>query len=271
MCFNNFTLVLTSSIVCGRILENLEDFMSNNLAKTHAFNTFVDDKFVSKFVDYLEPHFDVNNEDAESELIEGMCRYYAEYIYEKFSFREIKANYNKKMSQLNPNLDYIQAKKLIDREQTKLETFARLKYCFEDIKIGYYDIECLSHLFLIYAKLNKKSVKDITSNKVYQYLYWAYLKRENIDLNLSIHQHAKALQNAMVSVDYNADDFSYYSFLHDDGTLDLPDRYETKLTEDEIEKYNEINGTERAQFVAEKLFKERLIAEMHTLDNGMVF
>ncbi len=245
--------------------------MSYNLAKTHAFNTFVDDKFVSKFENYLDPCFYINSEDAEDELISAMCRYYADKISEKFSFRDIKANYNKKMSQLNPNLDYIQAKKVIDREQTKLETFARLKYCFEDIKMGYYDIECLAHLFLIYAKLNKKSVKDIQSNKVYQYLYYAYLKRENIDLNLSIPQHAKALQNAMVSVDYNADDFSYFSFLYDDGTLSLTDRYETKLTEDEIEQYNQINGTERAFFVAEKLFKERLILEMHTLDNGKVF
>ena len=239
--------------------------------KTSAFENFVDNKFASKFENYLEPYFDINNADAEEDLISAMCEYYADKIYEKFSFREIRSNYNKKMSQLNPNLDHIQAQKFINREQAKLETFARLKYCFEDIEIGHYDIECLCHLYLIYAKLNKKSVKDITSNKVYQYLYWAYIKRENIDLNLSIHQHAKALQNAMVSVDYNASDFNYFSFLYDDGTLSLPDGHKAKLTEDEIEQYNEINGTERAFFVAEKLFKERLIAEMHTLDNGKTF
>ncbi len=245
--------------------------MSYDLAKTHAFNTFVDDKFVSKFAEYLDPCFYIHSVDAEEDLISAMCKYYADYIDEKFSFEEIKANYNKKLSQLNPNLDYVQAKKLIETEQTKLETFARLKYCFEDIKMRNYDIECLTHLFLIYVKLNKKSVKDIKSSKVYQYLYWAYLKRENIELNLSIPQHAVALQNAMVSLDYNKSEINYFSFLYDDGTLTLPDRYETKLTKDEIEQYNEINGTERAFFVAEKLFKERLIAEMHTRDNGIIF
>lgn len=245
--------------------------MSYDLAKTYAFNTLVDDKFVSKFECYLEPCFDINHEEAESDLIAGMCKYYADKIFEKFDFKEIKSNYIKKMSTLNPNLDYAEARKFVNKEQTKLETFARLKYCHEDICMGYYDIESLAHLFLIHCKLNKKSVKDISSSRVYQYLYYAYLKRENIGLDLSIPQHAVALQNAMVLVDHRNDDFTYYSNLYNEGTLELPDRYETKLNENEIKTYNEMNGEQKALFVGEKLFKERLTLEMHTLENGKIF
>ena len=236
-----------------------------------SFKKFVDYKFISKFEYYLESYFNINEEDAEEELIHGMCRYYADKIIDKFNFSEIKSNYENNLKNLNPNKDSIQTKKIIAKEQSKLETFARFKYCCEDIKMGYYDMECLAHLFLIYCKLNKKSLKDIQSNKVYQYLNSAYLRREKIDLNHSITQHAKYLQNAMVLVDYNADKWSYFSVLHNNGTLELPNDYETKLTNEEIIKYRELDDEEKAVFVAEKMFKERLIAEMHSLNNGKVF
>ena len=239
--------------------------------RSFAFKNFVDDKFVSKFQNYLESYFDINDIDAEEELIPVMCRYYADKISTLFNFEDVKSNYIKNLSNLSPDLDYTQARKAINVEQSKLETFARLQYCLEDISVGYYDMECLVHLFLIYVKLNKKSVKEIESSKVYQYLYYAFIKRENIDLKQSIAQHAIALQNAMTSLDYDNDYTIFYSHLDNDGTLKLPDKYETKLTKDEIEKYQEIKGEEKALFVVEKLFKERLIAEMHTLDNGKVF
>ena len=246
------------------------------MSNSSAFIKHVDQHFIKPFLPYLSEEFNLSYSFAEEDLIVGMCRCYADKIYDKFDFRQIKEDYKHQISKLSPNLDYVQAQKAISKTQSKLETFARINYCIDEIIHGNYEIDTLVQLYFIYSKLNKKSIKDIQSTKIYKYLNSAFITHAHFSLNkyisLSISEHSKLLQNSMVKLDFATDHYLYQATLTNDGKL-ITDKYQFDLTPEEISNYLFMHDepSEQAIFVAEKEFQQRLIEEMRTQENGMIF
>lgn len=247
------------------------------MSKTSAYKLYVNEQFIKPFYRYVPDNFKITDAYAEETLIASMCWYYCDKIYEKFNFTDVKNNYKQNMARISPKLDYIQAKKYAKREQSKLETFARIKYGIEDLddNINNPNINILASLYLIYAKLNKKSIEAIKQSKVYKYIKLAYVSETSTTLDnslkFSLPQLANDLYNNITSLIYDADNFSYT--LTQDGTLITNTGHETALTPSEIEEFEllEDDYFQLMQFMSEKHFQQRLIIEMHTLDNGMIF
>lgn len=253
-----------------------------------AFQLVVDEQFIRPFLPYLDDNFNINDIDyikdmnAEDKLITAMSMHFCDKIYNKLDFNKIKTNYINNLTNLSPNLDYVQAQKIIAREQTKLETYGRIKYYIE--RLDSHDelsLDNLVYLYLIYAKLNKKSIKDIKESKVYKYLRLAYSYESHIDINncvsSSLPQLSKDLQESVENLLYD-DKSQYISSLDNSGNLilySLQGEEENKipLTEEEIEIYIWIEDEpyEKDVFIGEKLFKQELRQEMLTQPNGMIF
>ena len=247
--------------------------------KTEAFNRFVNQKFINHFKDYMDYSYNVKDEDAEIALQTAMCRYYNNKIQEKFDFKHIKKEYDKNISCLNPNLDVIQKNKILKREQDKLESFARLKYLDEDINTYCYELFQLMYLYIIFCKLNKKSLNDVAKSQVGQYLFYACMEyHANFPkiLNLSLTELTKRLYSSVALFDNKLGNIDYILKCGDAipvvrVNIAYKDKYDLELTPEELEDFKELNEDQQVLFIANKHFKERLILEMHTLDNGMIF
>ena len=255
------------------------------MAKTKAFQLYVDDKFIDKFFFHRPLGVTLeNNYSIEDDLIGAMCRYYANKIDGKIDFYTVKENYRAKMKAISPNKDSIEANKYIDREQSKLETFARIRFNIDDIKDGYYELHTLFCLYLIYAKLNKMSDEKVKNSRVFKYINLASAELDGFQTinlpNLSLPQLAKELQDSVATEIYSENHLPYQSELTDDGKLiyyeydysvgkDVPVTH--NLEPHEIKQYANLEPLDQALFVADKMFKRRLAQEMHKLDNGMIF
>jgi len=256
--------------------------MSITKNNSPAYKLYVNEQFIKPFIDYIPDYFNINCDNAEEELISTMCWYFSDKICEKFDFYKIKENYLHNLKNLSPNKDYVQAHKLIEREQTKLETYGRIKYYID--KLDSHDclsIDILVYLYLIYTKLNKKSIKDITESKMYKYLRLAYSYETHIDINNyvthSLSQLSKDLQESVENLFYD-DKSQYISSLDNAGNLILysylgEEENKIPLSQEEIEEYTYIEDEpyEKDVFVGERLFKQELRQEMLTQPNGMIF
>jgi hypothetical protein len=256
--------------------------MSLNKKNSTAYKLYVNEQFIKPFIDYIPDYFNIEYDNGEEELISAMCWYFGDKICEKFDFYKIKENYLHNLKNLSPNKDYVQAHKLIEREQTKLETYGRIKYYLD--KLDNHDclsIDILVYLYLIYVKLNKKSIKYITESKMYKYLRLAYSYETHIDINNcvshSLSQLSKDLQESVENLFYD-NKSQYISSLDNSGNLilySLQGEEENKipLTHEEIEEYISIENEpyEKDVFVGELLFKQELRQGMLTLPNGMIF
>ena len=247
-----------------------------------AYKLYVNEQFVNPFRAYLSDDFNINHDNEEEELISAMGWYFGDKIYQKLDFNKIKQNCLHNLKNLSPNKDYIQAKKVIDREQIKLETYGRIKYYVEKLDSkDALSIDILVYLYLIYAKLNKKSIKDIKESRIYKYLKIAYAYNTHINLDNSINhtlsELSKDLQESVENLFYD-NKSQYISSLDNSGNLilySLQGEEENKfhLSEEEIEEYIYIENEpyEKDVFIGERLFKQELRQEMHTLDNGKIF
>ena len=250
------------------------------MAKNSAFKLYVNDQFIKPFDLYLPDYFKLTDAYAEQDLIASMCWYYCDKICDKFNFTDVKNNYKQKIARIDPNLDYIHAKKYVDHEQAKLETFAHIKYGIEDLEdieecVLNPNIHVLADLYLIYARLNKKSLEAIKQSKVYKYIKLVYVSETatNLDTSLkfTLPQLARDLYNNITSLIYDNDNFNYY--LSKEGILTTSNGHKLDLSPNETEEFEflEDDYFQLIQFIAQKQFQQRLIEEMHTFDNGMVF
>ena len=248
--------------------------------KTDAFKRFIDKKFVSRFDDYITWHYNLEDQDAEIDLWCAMCRYYNDKIQDKFDFYQVKQQYKYNMAHISPNLDVIQKNKVVKREQDKLEAFARIKYSNDDIKSHSYELIPLMYLFSIYSKLNKKNLNDIASSAVGQYLLYAGMECginfPHILIDMPLVQQATNLHNSIAVFDYRLANMEYlidrgnsYPIICVNRTF--KDNYNIDLTPEELEEFEDLNEDDQVVFINNKNFHERLINEMHTLDNGMKF
>ena len=256
--------------------------MSITKKNSTAYKLYANEQFIKPFLDYIPDYFNINYDNAEEELISAMCWYFGDKINEKLDFYKIKENYIHNLKNLSPNKDYIQAQKIIDREQTKLETYGRIKYYIEKLDSkDALSIDILVYLYLIYAKLNKKSIKDIKESKVYKYLRLAYSYESHIDINNcvthSLSQLSKDLQESVENLFYD-NKSQYISSLDNSGNLIIysfqgDEINKLPLSQEEIEEYISIENEpyEKDVFIGEKLFKQELRQRMLTLPNGMIF
>lgn len=268
-----------------------------------AFKKYATPKFIDLFADYLPGGFDINRFYAESDVAAAMCQYFTDKIRLKFDFNDIKSSYKKEMRNISPNLDYVQTKKKINRAQTKLETYAKLKYNLSKISDFDYDLDVAICLYTIYCKLNKKSTEAIINSKVFTYLSSAcaekfpklninayeYFYTENLTQNevnpdeivkFDLPTLANKLQERIVINDFIYGDCDCFAKLSNEGILTtrmynstLPYDYDFKLDANQIEQYLQYPkySEENAIFIENLRFKKRLSDEMHTLENGMVF
>ena len=247
------------------------------MSKTSAYKLYVNEQFIKPFDRYVPDNFKITDAYTEETLIASMCWYYCDKICDKFNFTDVKNNYKQKISRISPTLDYVQAKKYVDREQSKLEAFARIKYGIEDLdnNINNPNINILASLYLIYAKLNRKSMESIKQSKVYKYIKLAYVSETTTnldnDLKFSLAQLSRDLYNNISSQIYDDDNFSYT--ILEDGTITTSSGQEIVLTQSEIEEFKSLEDDyfQLIQFMSEKAFQQRLIEEMHTQENGMRF
>lgn len=247
--------------------------------KTVAFKTFVNQKFINHFKDYMNYSYDIEDEDAEIALQSAMCRYYNDKIQQKFDFKQIKKQYAYNIAHLSPNLDVIQKNKALKRQQDKLESFARLKYLDDDINIYSYELFQLMYLYAIFCKLNKKSLNDIAKSSVGQYLFYACMEY-NVNfpqiLDLPLSEQTRRLYGSVALFDDNLGNVDYL-LERGDATpivrveISYKDKFDIELTPEELEDFEELNEDQQVLFIANKRFNERLILEMHTQDNEMIF
>lgn len=253
--------------------------MSYTEEKTAAFKKFANQKFINHFKDYMNYSYSIEDSDAEIALQSAMCRYYNDKIQQKFNFNQIKKQYEYNVTHINPNLDSIQKNKVLNREQDKLESFARLKYLDEDINKSCYELFQLMFIYAIFCKLNKKSLNDIAKSSVGQYLLYACMEyHANFPkiLELPLSELTKRLYNSIALFDNYLGDVD---FLLERGDaipvvrvdIAYKDEYALELTPEELEDFEELNEDQQVIFITNKRFKERLILEMHTLENGMTF
>lgn len=247
-----------------------------------AYKLYINEQFIKPFRDYLPDYFDIHDENAEEILISVLGWYFGDKINEKLNFNKVKENYVYNLQNLNPNKDYIQARKIIDREQLKLETYGRIKYYVENLDShDELSLDILVYLYLIYAKLNKKSVKDIKESKMYRYLRQAYSYEAYIDINNSVSsslpQLSKGLQESVENLLYD-DKSQYISSLDNAGNLIIysflgEEENKLHLSQEEIEEYISIEDCpyEKDVFIGERLFKQELRQQMLTLNNGKIF
>ena len=270
---------------------------------SNAFKKYATQRFIAPFLDYVSGDFDFNKHYAESDLAAAICQYFADEIRLKFNFNDIKSSYKKEMRNISPNLDYVQTKKKINRAQTKLETYAKLKYNLSKISDFDYDLDVAIYLYTIYCKLNKKSTEAIINSTVFTYLSSAcaekfpklnineyeYFHIENLtqdDINpdkivkFDLPTLANKLQERIVINDFIYGDCDCFAKLSDEGILTtrmydstLPYDYDFKLDANQIEQYLRYPkySEENAIFIENLRFKKRLIDEMRTLENGIVF
>lgn len=247
--------------------------------KTYAFKQFIDKKFINQFASYMPWKYNTNDSDAETDLWCGMCRYYNDKIQKKFNFEQIKQQYKHNLSNLSPNLDVVQKNKFVKREQDKLEAFARIAYSNDDINNHMYELITLIYLFSIYSKLNKKSLNDIASSAVGQYLLYASIEcgiNFPYLLSLPFATQATNLHNSIAVFDYHLANMEF--LLDRGGTYPIvcvnrafKDNYDITLSSDELEYFENLNEDEQVIFINNKHFYERLTNEMHILDNGQIF
>ncbi len=248
------------------------------MARTKAFQLYVDDKFIDKFCSYLHPTFDLKSDSAEKDLISAMCHYYCDRIDEKFDFYQIKADYKANMKAISPNKDSIAVNKYIEREQT----YFRIKYNTDLISNGEYSIETLACLYIIYTKLNKMSTKRVRDSYVYHYLLFAYADITGLNLSpmlrCSLPELAKELQSYVVVENLEQDSESYKGEISPDGKLITYEFINGKdeiithnLTLEEVKEYRNFDDLEQALFVAEKLFQQNLRQQMIELNYANSF
>ena len=246
------------------------------MSKNSGFKLYVNQQFTKHFSYYLPDDFSLTHPKAEDHLINAMCYFYCDKIYYSFNFKEIKDNYKRKIATISPELDYIQTQKYVNSEQAKLETFARIKYGIMNLNdvIISPNIHILADLYLIYSKINRKSIKSIKQSKIYKYIKLSYASKtsSNLDteLNLSLCELSKDFYN---NVDYLIYDNNFKYQLFENGLLKINDGREINLTPSEVKqfKFLEADYCQLSQFITEKDFQQHLIEEMHTLDNGMKF
>lgn len=250
---------------------------------THVFKNY--DKFVKELSkhnikgDYLS---DLEHEVATQNAI---CKFLGEQILQHIpSIKEVKSNFNNSMHLLfKQNLDAIEFEKGRKRREDKLKTYIKLHYCLQDAIDGNYELEHARILMAIYLKVvsferdkdGKLSycgeivkVPTAKASLIFKYLDTAgkelgYKPTISQLFDAKIGQLVDSLFTSMAVFNYNKDNTVLDDYIGYYGN----DKY---TTYNEVEVISD-DTCENYIKMLENDFNEKLIKEMHILNNGQVF
>ena len=266
--------------------------MQHHEKASYAFYTYVFNDY-DNFIRPLQKYISQNYTDDKSHEImiqNAICKLLSEKIRKQIAtIPEIKQNFNKSVKLLSKqDLDLLEYREKFKKREDKLKTYIKLHYSLNDIDDGLFELDHASLLMAIYSKVisielqpNGKrehfgrivKIPKLKNSPIYQYLDSARKEEKyNITLNqlcnLTIGDLVNWLYKSMAIFDYNNDNtiIDQYVGTWDDGSID------TIFNEVEIiDPDNDQVSYEEFLELIEKGFNEKLIDEMHTLDNGMKF
>lgn len=254
---------------------------------TYVFNDY--DNFIKPLQKYI--HNNCFDDKAHEIMIQNaICKLLSEKIRELIpSKTEVKQAFTKSMKQLSKqDLDLIEYREKAQKREDKLKTHFKLRYALDDIDDGNFELDHASLLMAIYSKVisleskpNGKrghygrieKIPKLKSSAIYQYLNSArkeakYHTTLNQLSNLTMDYLADWLYKSIAIFDYNNDNtiLDPYIGIYDDGTI------ATTFNEVSIIDLEKDPDTYQ-DFVeiVEDNFNEKLIQEMHTLENGQIF
>ena len=235
--------------------------------KTDSFNRFLDDNLLKKLTPKNTRKIDLDESDAEWEVLDLICKYYINRTNNFLgNWQTFKVQHKKSIiSSTNPNFSYIVYKNKLSALDKKLNTRAKLHYLQELInEFGFGFVEaCLSYVIFIKTVYHKTDYSNFKLSKMYNYLNYALLETTFKELdylfNLPINKLVDLLYNNVIKTLFLRDTLDYSVYLNLDQHVDI------KISDLKLIEDNELFN------LAEKAFQEHLRTDMHTLDNGNIF
>lgn len=233
---------------------------------TKAFNTFVTDRFIDYFDEFLSPnYYNADYTTQEFMLQSALCKAMAARLEKCFKFEEVKDNYNKKLINISSQLSMQETNEIINNQEKRLKYYAKLKYCLEQVKNNDYGINVLKYLFTLFIKMKKLPIEAVKTTKEYSYINQASIELSNNSIKNLVCLPDSVLLNELFKtitlIDY------YYQNLQDINSF-----VEDSSFEEEVYYNDTINNIDKKILdQAENYFEDWLIVQMHTLNNGMVF
>lgn len=258
---------------------------------SYSFYTYIHnnyDKFSKELLGYdVKGHYpsDLEHEVA---IQNAICKLLSEQILQHIpSIKEVKSNFNNSMHLLfKQDLSAVEFEKKRKNREDKLKTYIKLHYCLEDAINGNYELEHARILMAIYLKVvsferNKDGklsyigeivkVPTAKASLIFKYLdntskELGYKPTISQLFDTKIGELVNLLFRSMAVFDYNND----YTILDEYTGYNNDDK---QTIFNEVEIITDDNNIPYEQFIKiiENKFNEKLIKEMHTLDNGHSF
>lgn len=235
--------------------------------KTDSFNRFVDEALVKKLTPKNTKKINLNDIDAEWYVLDFICKYYMNKTNNFLgSWQTFKEKHKKSfIASVNPNFSYVIYKNRLKAWEKKLNERAKLHYLQELINhrgFGFAEA-CLTYVIFIKTVYHKTDYSNFKLSKMYKYLNFALLETNLKDLdylfNMPVSKLIDMLYNSVIRTLFNRDTLNYETYLYLDNNTNISFSDLKCIDDDELFD------------LANKAFKERLITEMHTLSNGMIF
>ena len=255
---------------------------------TYVFNDY--DNFIKPLQKHIRNSY-IDDKSHEIMIQNAICKLLSEKIREHIpTIPEIKTNFRKSVKLLSQqDLDLIEFNEKFKNREDKLKTYIKLHYLLDDIDDGNFELDHASLLMAIYSKIislelqpNGKrehfnkiiKIPQLKNSPIYQYLDSArkeakYHTTLNQLSNLTMTELANWLYTSIAVFDYNNDNTVIDQYI---GTYDEGDYFTTIFNEVAVINLDDdpVSYEEFLELI-EKDFNEKLIQEMHTLENGQIF
>lgn len=246
-------------------------------------------KFIKPLQKYMTTCY-LDDKSHEIVVLNAICKFLSEKIRIQIpTIVEIKQNFNKKTLQLfKQDLDLIEFNQKFKKREDKLKTYFKLHYALDSIDAKNYDLTQASLLMAIYSKVVSCELQP--NGKLHHYgragkttalkdsLIYRYLDiaRKEEKYNITLRQMGEFKISTLVNDLYNS--IAIFDYVHNNTVIDLSLGQQDDGTWGTI--FHQIaiidlenNPDTYKDFIklVEDNFDKKLIQEMHTLDNGMMF
>jgi len=235
--------------------------------KTDSFTRFIDDKIVNKLTSKNTKKINLDDIDAEWEVLDLITKFYINRTNSVLgNWQTFKEKHKKSfIACTNPNYSYKIYKTKLYEWHKKLNGRAKLHYLQELInEYGFGFVEaCLSYVIFIKTAYHKTDYSNFKLSKMYNYLNFALMETnlKTLDdlFNLPVDELIDLLYNNVIKTLFNRNTLDYETYLNLDNNTNINFSYLNYIDDEELFD------------MANKAFNNRIIEEMHTQSNGMVF
>lgn len=256
-------------------MKNTSNKKIFNFDATPAFNKYVNLDFIKK----LQTNKEINlkSENAETIVQNLICKFITRKLLPILEdFDTIKIKFNNILTNIPAEIDAIEAKNIIEKENNKLFASYLLRFCLNKTKRKSYGLDVCAILYVLQQKIAAKDIEKskkyfISSLDLYNYLHDAVfqLSENNINIDtyfdLPIETLVFMLHRAVILEDLSKDisliDETYLGF----------NRNEKIKSVTHISPFGDTEVDTNALIdISKNHIKDMLIDEMHTLEDGRI-